>query len=130
MAGGHIQLTCAGWGAVRAPVEAGNAKVLAVAQSQRLKSAPQLPTSAEAGLPGYEFATWFGIVAPKGTPAPVIAKLVKHIHAMQDDPEIQRKLADGGLEALKETPEQFGARMRRDYDRFRDIVKAAKLKPE
>jgi tripartite-type tricarboxylate transporter receptor subunit TctC len=130
MAGGHIQLTFAGWGAVRAPVEAGNAKVLAVAQSQRLKSAPQLPTSAEAGLPGYEFATWFGIVAPKGTPAPVIAKLVKHIHAMQDDPEIQRKLADGGLEALKETPEQFGARMRRDYDRFRDIVKAAKLKPE
>jgi tripartite-type tricarboxylate transporter receptor subunit TctC len=60
----------------------------------------------------------------------VIAKLAKHIHAMQDDPDVQRKLADGGLEGLKETPEQFGARMRRDYDRFRDIVKAAKLKPE
>jgi tripartite-type tricarboxylate transporter receptor subunit TctC len=128
--GGHIQLTFAGLGAVRAPVDAGLAKILAVAQSQRLKAAPQYPTSAEAGLPGYEFATWFGIVAPKGTPAPVITKLVKHIHAMQDDPEVQRKLADGGLEALKETPEQFGARMRRDNDRFRDIVKAAKLKPE
>ena len=130
MAGGHIQLTFAGLGAVRAPVEAGLARILAVAQSQRLKAAPQYPTAAEAGLPGYEFATWFGIVAPKGTPAPVIAKLVKHIHAMQDDPEVQRKLADGGLEALKETPEQFGVRMRRDNDRFRDIVKAAKLKPE
>jgi tripartite-type tricarboxylate transporter receptor subunit TctC len=130
VAGGHIQLTFAGLGAVRAPVEAGLAKILAVAQSQRLKSAPQYPTSAEAGLPGYEFATWFGIVAPKGTPAPVIAKLAKHIHAMQDDPDVQRKLADGGLEALKETPEQFVARMRRDHDRFRDIVKAAKLKPE
>jgi tripartite-type tricarboxylate transporter receptor subunit TctC len=128
--GGHIQLTFVGLGAVRAPVDAGLAKILAVAQPQRLKSAPQYPTSAEAGLPGYEFVTWFGIVAPKGTPAPIIAKLVKHIHAMQDDPEVQRKLADGGLEALKETPEQFGARMRRDYDRFRDIVKAAKLKPE
>ena len=130
MAGGHIQLTFAGLGAVRAPADAGLAKILAVAQSQRLKAAPQYPTSAETGLPGYEFATWFGIVAPKGTPAPVIAKLVKHIHAMQDDPEVQRKLADGGLEGLKETPEQFGARMRRDHDRFRDIVKAAKLKPE
>jgi tripartite-type tricarboxylate transporter receptor subunit TctC len=130
VAGGHIQLTFAGLGAVRAPVEAGLAKILAVAQSQRLKAAPQYPTSAEAGLPGYEFATWFGIVAPKGTPAPVIAKLAKHIRAMQDDPDVQRKLADGGLEGLKETPEQFGARMRRDYDRFRDIVKAAKLKPE
>ncbi len=130
VAGGHIQLTFAGLGAVRAPADAGLARILAVAQSQRLKAAPQYPTSAEAGLPGYEFATWFGIVAPKGTPAPVIAKLSKHINAMQDDPEVQRKLADGGLEGLKETPEQFGARMRRDHDRFRDIVKAAKLKPE
>jgi tripartite-type tricarboxylate transporter receptor subunit TctC len=128
--GGHIQLTFVGLGAVRAPVDAGLAKILAVAQPQRLKSAPQYPTSAEAGLPGYEFVTWFGIVAPKGTPAPIIAKLVKNIHAMQDDPDVQRKLADGGLEALKETPEQFGVRMRRDYERFRDIVKAAKLKPE
>jgi tripartite-type tricarboxylate transporter receptor subunit TctC len=128
--GGHVQLTFVGLGPVRSPAEAGLLKILAVAQSVRLKSAPQYPTSAEAGLPGYEFVTWFGIVAPKGTPAPVIAKLVQHIHAMQDDPEVQRRLAAGGLEALKESPEQFGARMRRDHDRFRDIVKAAKLKPE
>jgi tripartite-type tricarboxylate transporter receptor subunit TctC len=128
--GGHVQLTFAGLGAVRSGVDAGALKILAVAQSQRLKSAPQYPTSAEAGLPGYEFVTWFGVVAPKGTPAPVIATLVKHIHAMQDDPAVQQRLATGGLEPLKETPEQFGARMRRDHDRFRDIVKAAKLKPE
>jgi tripartite-type tricarboxylate transporter receptor subunit TctC len=130
LVGGHIQLTFAGWGAVRGPVEAGRAKILAVAQAQRLKGAPQFPTSAEAGLPGYEFVTWFGIVAPKGTPAPIIAKLVSHIHAMQDDPAVQKSLADGGLEALKESPEEFGARIRRDHDRFRDIVKAAKLQPQ
>ena len=130
MVGGHIQLTFAGWGAVRGPVEAGRAMVLAVAQSQRLKAVPQFPTSAEAGLPGYEFATWFGIVAPKGTPAPVIATLARHIHAMQDDPQVQHSLAQSGLEALKESPERFGARIRRDHERFRDIVKAAKLKPE
>jgi tripartite-type tricarboxylate transporter receptor subunit TctC len=128
--GGHVQLTFVGLGPVRSPADAGLLKILAVAQSERLKSAPQYPTSAEAGLPGYEFVTWFGVVAPKGTPAPIIAKLVQHIHAMQDDPEVQRRLAAGGLEALKETPEQFGARMRHDHDRFRDIVKAAKLKPE
>jgi len=128
--GGHVQLTFAGLGAVRSGVDAGALKILAVAQSQRLKSAPQYPTSAEAGLPGFEFVTWFGVVAPKGTPAPVIATLVKHIHAMQDDPAVQQRMATGGLEPLKETPEQFGARMRRDRDRFRDIVKAAKLKPE
>ena len=130
LVGGHIQLTFAGWGAVRGPVEAGLAKVLAVAQSQRLKAVPRLPTSAEAGLPEYEFATWFGIVAPKGTPAPVIATLARHIHAMQDDADVQRSLAESGLEPLKESPEQFGVRMRRDYERLRDVVKAAKLKPE
>jgi tripartite-type tricarboxylate transporter receptor subunit TctC len=81
-------------------------------------------------LPGYEFVTWFGIVAPKGTPAPVIAKLVQHIHAMQDNPQVQGSLAQSGLEATKETPEQFGAHMRRDHERFRPIVKAANLKPE
>jgi tripartite-type tricarboxylate transporter receptor subunit TctC len=115
---------------VRGPVEAGLAKVLAVAQSQRLKAVPRLPTSAEAGLSEYEFATWFGVVAPRGTPTPVIATLARHIHAMQDDAEVQRSLAESGLEPLKESPEQFGARMLRDYERFRDIVKAAKLKPE
>src|SRR5262249_46310819 len=106
------------------------AKVLAVAQSQRLKAGPQLLTSAEAGLPGYEFATWVGIVAPEGTAALVIATLARHIHAMQDDPGVQRSLAASGLAALKESPEQFGVRIRRDYERFRDLVKAAKLKPE
>jgi tripartite-type tricarboxylate transporter receptor subunit TctC len=128
--GGHVQLTFVGLGAVRAPADAGLLRILAVAQPKRLKDAPQYPTSAEAGLPGYEFVTWFGIVAPKGTPAAVIDKLAKHIHAMQDYPEVQNRLATGGLEPLKETPEQFGARMHRDHERFRDIVKAANLKPQ
>ena len=128
--GGHIQLTFVGLGAVRAPVDAGLAKILAVAQPQRLKSAPQYPTSAEAGLPGYEFVTWFGIVAPKGTPPRIVATLVRQIHAMQDDPVVLARYAEGGLEALKESPEQFRARMLRDHERFRDIVRTAGLKPE
>lgn len=49
---------------------------------------------------------------------------------MQDDPQVRKSLGDSGLEVLKESPEQFRSRMRRDYDRFRDIVKAANLKPE
>jgi tripartite-type tricarboxylate transporter receptor subunit TctC len=128
--GGHIDLTFVGLGAVRSALEAGLVKVLAVAQHRRLTGAPQYPTSAEAGLPGYEFVTWFGVVAPKGTPAPIVAKLVQNIHTMQDDPQIQRTLGENGLETLKETPEQFGQRMRRDYDRLRNVVKAANLKPE
>jgi tripartite-type tricarboxylate transporter receptor subunit TctC len=130
LAGGHVDLTFAGWGAVRSPVESGLARVLAVAQSKRLVAAPQFPTAAEAGLPGYEFVTWFGIVAPKGTPASVIATLARHIHEMQEDPAVKARLIDSGLEPLEESPGEFGARIRRDYERFRDIVKAAGLKPE
>ena len=69
-------------------------------------------------------------VRPGFSPPAVVATLVKHIHAMQDDPEVTAALARGGLEPLKETPAQFSARMRADHERFRDIVKAAKLKPE
>ena len=128
--GGHIDLTFVGLGAVRSALEAGLVKVLAVAQPKRLAGAPQFPTSAEAGLPGYEFVTWFGVVAPRGTPATIVARLVESIHAMQDDPIVQRTLGESGLETLKETPEQFGQRMRRDYGKFQDVVKAANLKPE
>jgi tripartite-type tricarboxylate transporter receptor subunit TctC len=128
--GGHVQMTFVGLGAVRGPVEAGSLKILAAAQSQHLTMAPQIPTSAESGLPGYEFITWFGVVAPKATPRPIIDKLVQHIHAMQDDPEVQARLAQGGLEPLKESPEQFATRMKSDYERFGPIVKAANLKPE
>ena len=105
-------------------------KVLSVSQASRLAAAPDVPTVAEAGLPGFELTTWFGIVAPRGTPAAIVAQLNRQIQAMLDDPLVRERLAAGGLEPLKESPAEFGSRMRRDHERFRDIVKAAGLKPE
>ena len=105
-------------------------RVLAVSQSKRLAAGPDIPTAAEAGLPAFELTTWFGVVAPRGTPERIVAQLNRQIHAMLDDPLVQKRLGEGGLEPLKESPAQFGERMRRDHERFRDIVKAAGLKPE
>jgi tripartite-type tricarboxylate transporter receptor subunit TctC len=105
-------------------------RVLAVSQHERLSAAPDIPTAAEAGLPAFDINTWFGIVAPRGTPERIVATLVRQIHAMQDDPSVQKRLADSGLEPLKESPEQFRARMLRDHERFRGIVQAAGLKAE
>ena len=68
LVGGHVQLTFIGLGAVRSAVDAGHAKVFAVSQSKRLTAAPLYPTTAEAGLPHYEFVTWFGLVAPRERP--------------------------------------------------------------
>jgi tripartite-type tricarboxylate transporter receptor subunit TctC len=127
---GQVQAIFVGLGVVRTHMVAGTVKVLAVSQAKRLQAAPEIPTSEEAGLPAFELNTWFGIVAPKGTPPRIVATLVRQIHAMQDDPVVLARYAEGGLEALKESPEQFRARMLRDHERFRDIVKTAGLKPE
>ena len=130
VAGSHIDLTFVGLGAVRGQMESGLVKALAVAQPSRLPGAPKIPTTAEAGLPSYEFVTWFGVAAPHGMPPAVIATLVRAIHTMQDDPTVRQRLAQSGLEPLKETQDQFAARIRRDYDRLGPVVKAIGLKPE
>lgn len=130
LVGGQVHVVFVGYGAVRAHIAAGKLRALAVAQAKRLQSAPDLPTAEEAGLPGYEFTTWFGVVAPKGTPDAIVATLTRHIHAWQDDPTVQKRLSEGGMEALKETSVQFRERIRKDNERFRDVVKAMGLKPE
>ena len=124
---GQVQAIFVGLGVVRSQP---SVKVLAVSQPKRLAAAPDIPTSAEAGLPAFEVNTWFGVVAPRGTPEPIVNQLNRQMHAALDDPAVQKRLVDGGLAPLKDTPAQFGARMRRDHERFREIVKAAGLKPE
>ena len=124
---GQVQAIFVGLGVVRTQSAV---KVLAVSQGKRLAAGPAIPTAAEAGLPGFELTTWFGVVAPRGTPGRIVTQLNRQIHAMLDDPLVQKRLGEGGLEPLKESPAQFGERMRRDHERFRDIVKAAGLKPE
>jgi tripartite-type tricarboxylate transporter receptor subunit TctC len=127
---GQVQILFAGLGVVRGPAVSGAVRILAVAQRTRLGAAPDIPTADEAGLPGFEVITWFGIVAPKGTPESIVASLTRQFHAMQDDAAMLKRFADGGMESLRETPEQFGARMRRDYEKYRAIVRVAGLKPE
>jgi tripartite-type tricarboxylate transporter receptor subunit TctC len=130
LAAGQVQLAFVGLGAIRGQLEAGTVKVLAVPQPTRLRAAPDLPTAAEAGLPDYEFTTWFGVLAPRGTPERIVNTLVTRIHAMQDDPAVQKRLADAGMETLKEGPAAFQTRIRRDHDRMSGVIKAAGLKPE
>lgn len=130
VAGGHVDLTFVGLGAVRGQMDAGLVKVLAVAQSHRLQGAPDVPTTAEAGLPSYEFVTWFGVAAPHGMPPAVVATLVRAIHKMQQDPAVTQRLAVSGLEPLEETQAEFAARIRRDYDRLKPVVEGLGLKAQ
>lgn len=129
-AAGQVQMTFVGLGSAQPLLGTGKIRILAVASKQRLAAAPDIPTSAESGLPGYEFSTWLGLVGPRGMPAEIIATLNRTVEKMVDDPAVAKRLVDAGLQPMKATPQQFAARIQADYKKFGNLVKVAGLKPE
>jgi tripartite-type tricarboxylate transporter receptor subunit TctC len=127
---GQIQLGFIGYSAVKSQLADKSIHALAVSRATRIKALPDLPTVDEAGLPGFEVVTWFGLVTTKGTPRETVATLNRAIHQMLDDPAVTKRLLDGGMEPLTETPAQFADRIKKDYDKYGAIVKAANIKLE
>jgi len=125
---GQIQLTFIGWGSVQNQVRAGTARVLAVARGERQKAMPDVPTTTEAGLRDFQPINWFGVMAPRGTPQPAVALLHKHIRAMLDDAEVMKRLEDSGIEPIRETNEQFAARIKTDYQKWGEVIRGANIK--
>jgi tripartite-type tricarboxylate transporter receptor subunit TctC len=115
--------------AVLSFIKAGKLKAIAVTSPKRSSLFPDLPTVAEAGLPGYEATSWNGVVAPAATPAPIVARLNAEINRILAAPDVRAKLADLGYEPVGGTPEAFGAYMAREEAKWGKIVKAANLKP-
>jgi tripartite-type tricarboxylate transporter receptor subunit TctC len=109
-------------------VKAGKLRALAVTTSQRSKLAPELPTMAEAGVPGFDISTWFGLLAPAGTPPAVIAKWNADVTRILEAPEMRERLAAQGAEALPTTAAQFGAFIAAELTKYARIVKASGAK--
>lgn len=127
---GRLQLAFVGLAAIKSSLDAGTLKALAVSQASRLKAAPKIPTADESGLPGYEFITWFGIVATQGTPPEIVEKLNSAINSILDSPNIRQRFSDLGMEPLIESPSVFSARIQKDYEKFGKMIKAAQIKIE
>jgi tripartite-type tricarboxylate transporter receptor subunit TctC len=104
-------------------VRSGKLKPLAVTTAKRSPELPDVPTIAEAGVPGYEATSWFGMFAPAGTPAPVLAKLNGALVKVLADPEVKKKLAEQGAEAYSEKPEQFADFIRKESAKWSKVVK-------
>ncbi len=121
---GHVDLMFAGEGAEHA--RQGSLRALAVSDSVRSKSAPELPTMQEAGVKGYDMAIWFGFVAPAGTPKPIIDLLSTEIRKVLDSP-VTRQRANGA-EVTPSTPEDMQARIPRDIEMWRQLINVAKIK--
>ena len=111
-------------------IKAGRIRGLAMASKVRHPLQPDLPTAAEAGLPGLEMTQWYGLVTPLGVPKPIVARWLSEIKRMVDNPEVVKRLASQGVTAYSETPEQFLAFMKADIDMNRKIAKAANIKAE
>ena len=100
----------------------GKLNALAVTSSQRSPAAPELPTVSESGLPGYDVVSWFGIVAPTGTPADIVKRLNEDVRRVLVVPEFQDRLKDEGGRALAMTPEEFTAFIRTEAVRWAKVV--------
>jgi tripartite-type tricarboxylate transporter receptor subunit TctC len=111
-------------------VKSGQLRALGVGGTERSKILPDLPTIAEAGLPGYAAENWWGIVAPAGTPAPIVARLHAALTAAQDNQEAQKYFDNEGAVPVKMTPEQFGQFMVSEMNKWERVVKEGHIKAE
>jgi len=106
-------------------VRAGKLRPIAVTTPNRSPALPNVPTIAESGVPGYSATSWFGILAPAGTPAPVIARLNASILKALADPDVKKKLAEQGAEPHGEKPEQFAEFIRSETEKWGKTVKVS-----
>lgn len=120
--GGQVQYTFDTPPAVLEHVRAGKLRALAVATRERLASAPQVPTFAEAGLPGFSGGTWFGLFAPAKTPRVLIERLNAETVALLKSPELSKTFADRGIVASPQTPEEFASFVQSEVDKWTSLA--------
>ena len=127
---GRIEMTFIGINVVQQHVAAGKLQVLATTSSKRSPLSADLPTMSEAGLPGFAAGTWYGILAPAGTPRPVVTRLNNETNRVLGGAEIKGLHASQGAEPPAMTPEQFGSFLSTERQKWTKMVKAANIKIE
>jgi len=127
---GQVQIMFGTMPATLPLVKAGKLRALGVSGAKRSAAAPDVPTIAEAGVPGFEVLNWYGIVAPSKTPAEIVQKLNRDFLAALNSPQMMEALHAQGLEAAGGTPESFAALIRSEIAKYAKVVKAADIRAE
>jgi tripartite-type tricarboxylate transporter receptor subunit TctC len=130
LAGGQVQLYCAGFTAVLPLVKARKLRLIAATTLTRSALLPELPTAHESGLPGFDVSSWMGIFAPAKTPAPVIRRLYGEIAGIVNDPEMKNFILSQGSEPGLMDPAAFGAYLKAEIAKWAKVVKTANVKPD
>ncbi len=122
--GGRIDLVLIGLSSAKAQVEGGKLRVLGIASPQRSPLLPNVPTMEEAGVPGYEVRSWFGMLAPARTPQSIIERLSREIKKAAVDPRFIATLAPQGMEIIAGSPDEMLATMRADSKKWSEVIAA------
>jgi tripartite-type tricarboxylate transporter receptor subunit TctC len=129
LVGGKVEMLFTGAPVTMPHIKAGRLKVLAVTDSQRSAALPDTPTMSEA-LPGYEFNNWYGLMAPAGTPRPLVDLLNAEVHRILALPDVKERFSGLGADPMPSTPERFGAVMRADAEKWGKVIRDAGVKAE
>jgi tripartite-type tricarboxylate transporter receptor subunit TctC len=111
-------------------IKAGQVRALAVANATRLPALPDVPTAAEIGVKGYESSAWFGLVAPRGTPRPMIDKLAAEVAKAMSDSTVRARFTDFGAEPMATSPDELGRFISAEVTKWKDIIAKAGIKIE
>ncbi|WP_295856060.1 tripartite tricarboxylate transporter substrate binding protein [uncultured Xylophilus sp.] len=124
VSGGQVQAIFSGIPPAIASAKTGQTRILAVTTAQRVKSLPDVPTIAEAGVPGYAFASWYGLFTTGGTDPAIVARLAAEVKKIVAKPEVQAQFAVQGVEPVTSDPKSFAAQIDRELTRWTRDVKA------
>lgn len=127
MIAGRTQMSFLSGGSVSAQIRNGSLRPLAVAGTARAKAMPNVPTMAEAGVPGFLVTQWHGVVAPHGTPRAIIERMYKEIAKAVKRPGVESRLAQDGTEGVGSSPQEFAAFLRSERDQWTKVAKAAHI---
>jgi len=128
--GGRIDIAIDTLAVVMQQVEAGNARLIAVATRARLAALPDTPTIAEGGYPGFDASAWIGVVYPRGTQRAIVARTAAAIAGMMRDPDTRASLISFGAIPRTSTPDEFTDYLKSEYTRWGDLIRSAGIKPD
>lgn len=125
---GRVQALSVGYGPLQSNLKSGALRAIVAAAPKRLAAAPDVPTSREAGLPGFEMTTWFGVLAPRGTSPAIVNYLNTNLQKVFDDANTRKRLLDSGMEPGGGSADAFAKLIRADYSKWEAVVKASGAK--
>jgi tripartite-type tricarboxylate transporter receptor subunit TctC len=129
VAAGNIQVTLATQASIASFVDAGLIRIVAIASAHRLSTLPNVPTTKEAGFPDVELSNWFGIMAPRNTPAELVSRINQAFNKAAAHPDVQTALSKQGIEPVRKTPEQFARQLTEDGKAYERLIEQVGLSP-